>query len=208
MTAKRVHDGRSVDERIEDAVFSLMETTDIPDIRVADVIRLAGVSRSTFYRHFDSVDDVVKAFETDLLANMHSINSFALKARFAQAELDHHVSPPGYDAAVRVPVQDLQRLTQRFRAHVLKTVHPSRLLTRVMPAPWADLSIGQFLIFCALPRMYLNWSYHLLIYRFSVLMSIICPHKKPSLILVIISKISWDILSVAMDYFRFIHVMV
>ena len=88
MTAKRVHDGRSVDERIEDAVFSLMETTDIPDIRVADVIRLAGVSRSTFYRHFDSGDDVVKAFETDLLANMHSINSFALKARFAQAELD------------------------------------------------------------------------------------------------------------------------
>ena len=89
MTAsKRPRSGESVDERIEDAVFSLMETTDIPDIRVADVIRLAGVSRSTFYRHFNSVDDVVKAFETDLLANMHSINSFALKARFAQSELD------------------------------------------------------------------------------------------------------------------------
>lgn len=83
------HDGRdSVDERIEDAVFSLMETTDIPDIRVADVTRLAGISRSTFYRRFGSVDDVVKAFETDLLANMHSINSYALKARFAQSELD------------------------------------------------------------------------------------------------------------------------
>ena len=77
-----------VDARIEDAVFSLMETTDIPDIRVADVIRRAGVSRSTFYRHFHSVDDVVKAFETDLLANMHSINSYALKARFGQSELD------------------------------------------------------------------------------------------------------------------------
>lgn len=77
-----------VDARIEDAVFSLMETTDIPDIRVADVIRRAGVSRSTFYRHFNSVDDVVKAFETDLLANMHSINSYALKARFGQSELD------------------------------------------------------------------------------------------------------------------------
>lgn len=77
-----------VDARIEDAVFSLMETTDIPDIRVADVIRRAGVSRSTFYRHFNSVDGVVKAFETDLLANMHSINSYALKARFGQSELD------------------------------------------------------------------------------------------------------------------------
>lgn len=78
----------SVDERIEDAVFSLMETTDIPEIRVADVCRAVGVSRSTFYRHFDSVDQVVKWFETDLLANMHDINSYALKARFGQAELD------------------------------------------------------------------------------------------------------------------------
>ena len=78
----------AVDERIEDAVFALMETTDIPDIRVADVTRLAGISRSTFYRRFGSVDEVVKAFETDLLANMHSINSYALKARFGQSELD------------------------------------------------------------------------------------------------------------------------
>ena len=77
-----------VDERIEDAVFSLMDTTDIPDIRVADVTRLAGISRSTFYRRFSSVDEVVKAFETDLLANMHDINNYALKARFGQSELD------------------------------------------------------------------------------------------------------------------------
>lgn len=78
----------SVDERIEDAVFSLMSTTDIPEIRVGDVARAAGISRSTFYRHFDSVDDVVKGSETDLLANMHDINSYALKGRFGQSELD------------------------------------------------------------------------------------------------------------------------
>ena len=78
----------SVDERIGDAVFSLMSTTDIPEIRVGDVARAAGISRSTFYRHFDSVDDVVKGFETDLLANMRDINSYALKGRFGQAELD------------------------------------------------------------------------------------------------------------------------
>lgn len=77
-----------VDERIEDAVFALMETTDIPDIHVADVTRAAKVSRSTFYRHFESVDAVVKAFEADLLDNMRDINNFALKARFGQSELD------------------------------------------------------------------------------------------------------------------------
>ncbi|RRF90196.1 MAG: TetR/AcrR family transcriptional regulator [Coriobacteriaceae bacterium] len=77
-----------VDEKIESAVFKLMETTDIPDIRVADVLRLAGVSRSTFYRHFDSVDDVVKRFESGLLDNMRRINNVALKARFGISELD------------------------------------------------------------------------------------------------------------------------
>ena len=46
------------------------------------------MSRSTFYRHFDSVDQVVKGFEMDLLANMHDINGYALKARFGLAELD------------------------------------------------------------------------------------------------------------------------
>ncbi len=64
----------SVDQRIENAVFKLMETTDIPDIRVADVLSLAKVSRSTFYRHFESVDAVVKTFEADLLNNMRHIN--------------------------------------------------------------------------------------------------------------------------------------
>lgn len=74
--------------RIEDAVFELMESCDIPDIRVGDVVRRARTSRSTFYRHFDSVDAVVKAFELDLLTNMHTINSYALKVRFGKAELD------------------------------------------------------------------------------------------------------------------------
>ena len=31
---------------------------------------------------------MVKGFETDLLANMHDINSYALKGRFGQSELD------------------------------------------------------------------------------------------------------------------------
>ena len=81
-----------IDDKIETAVFKLMETTDIPDIRVADVIKLAKVSRSTFYRHFDSVDDVVKRFESELLQNMRRINNMALKARFGISELDPTVS--------------------------------------------------------------------------------------------------------------------
>ena len=78
---------RTVEERIEEAVFGLMETTDIPNIKVADVVRLAGVSRSTFYRHYDSVEDVVKQFEAGLLDTMRTINNTALGVQFSKAEL-------------------------------------------------------------------------------------------------------------------------
>ncbi len=77
-----------VEGRIEDAVFVLMETTDIPSIRVSDVVRLSKTSRSTFYRHYRNVDEVVKLFEADLLDNMRSINRNALNNRFGRSELD------------------------------------------------------------------------------------------------------------------------
>lgn len=73
---------------ITDAVFELMQTTDIPKMRVGDVIRMARVSRSTFYRRFDSVDDVVKRFESAILDSMRAINDIAIQARFTTAELN------------------------------------------------------------------------------------------------------------------------
>jgi AcrR family transcriptional regulator len=78
---------KNVEEKIEQAVFDLMETTDIPDIKVGDVVRLAGISRSTFYRHYDSVEDVVKQFEAGLLDTMRTINNTALGVQFSKAEL-------------------------------------------------------------------------------------------------------------------------
>lgn len=77
-----------ISARIEDAVFELMGTTPVQAIKVADVLRLAHTSKSTFYRCYRSVDDVVKRFEDDLLHNMQDINDVALEARFGDAQLD------------------------------------------------------------------------------------------------------------------------
>ena len=74
--------------RIEDAVFELMATTPVQSIKVTDVLRLAHTSKSTFYRCYRSVDDVVKRFEDELLQNMRDINDVALEARFGDAQLD------------------------------------------------------------------------------------------------------------------------
>lgn len=75
-------------QAIEDAVFELMRTTDVESIHVSDVIRLAHVSKSTFYRCYDSVDTVVKVFEDELLESMGELNELALQARFSDNELD------------------------------------------------------------------------------------------------------------------------
>lgn len=49
-----------ISARIEDAVFELMATTPVQSIKVAEVLRLSHTSKSTFYRCYRSVDDVVK----------------------------------------------------------------------------------------------------------------------------------------------------
>lgn len=79
---------KGVCDRIEDAVFELMLEKPIPAIKAMDVVRRAHTSKSTFYRHYKSVDDVVKQFEDKLLHNMQTINDVALEARFADSQLD------------------------------------------------------------------------------------------------------------------------
>jgi len=74
--------------RIEDAVFELMRERCVPEITAVSVCRLAGVSRATFYRHFRSVDDVVKGFEDRILASIKVIDNGALRFRFGKSELD------------------------------------------------------------------------------------------------------------------------
>lgn len=77
-----------MERRIEDAVFELMRTTPVPQIKVRDVASRAGVSRSTFYRHYHDVDEVVKRFEQGILDNMRSVNRNALNVRFGKSEID------------------------------------------------------------------------------------------------------------------------
>ncbi|NLO83903.1 MAG: TetR/AcrR family transcriptional regulator [Clostridiales bacterium] len=42
-----------------DALFTLMETHDYGDITITDITETAGVARLTFYRHFESKDEIL-----------------------------------------------------------------------------------------------------------------------------------------------------
>lgn len=84
--------GKSDDtrERIYDAIFSLMETTPAARISAEAAARAAGISRSSFYRYFSSVNDAVKDYEEELLAVLSRINELSLRVRFSS--LDAHAT--------------------------------------------------------------------------------------------------------------------
>ena len=47
-------------DSLREAMYELLETKDVGNIKVVDLIRRAGVSRGSFYKHFYLVTDVLK----------------------------------------------------------------------------------------------------------------------------------------------------
>ena len=60
--------GRSLKaiDRLEKAYFEMLETTHYSKISVSDIIEKAGVSRTTFYRHYDDIFDMHKKISDKL----------------------------------------------------------------------------------------------------------------------------------------------
>ena len=64
-------------EAAQDALFQLMKEEDYEEIRITDIIRRSGISRSAFYRNYKTKDDVLRDAVGDmnaLLMNVFSVN--------------------------------------------------------------------------------------------------------------------------------------
>ncbi|MBP3477523.1 MAG: TetR/AcrR family transcriptional regulator [Lachnospiraceae bacterium] len=61
------------DEAIYDAFFLLLKEKDIDRITVSDVIKKAGVVRSTFYNHYENIPALVTAIEDKTLHDIFSL---------------------------------------------------------------------------------------------------------------------------------------
>lgn len=57
---------RSVITEITDALFELLKTRELPKITVTELIRKAGVCRSSFYRNFYLTEDVIRQYGTTI----------------------------------------------------------------------------------------------------------------------------------------------
>lgn len=62
-------------EAIRDALFLLLETAEYEEIRITDIIRKSGVSRSAFYRNYKTKDDVLRDAVGDM--NQFTLSRFS-----------------------------------------------------------------------------------------------------------------------------------
>ncbi len=61
------------DEAIYDAFFLLLKEKDMDKITVSDIIKRAGVVRSTFYNHYENVPALVSAIEDKTIQDIFSL---------------------------------------------------------------------------------------------------------------------------------------
>ena len=80
--------GNDTKRAIVDALFRVVGDKPVDKVSVDDVAREAGISRSTFYRYFSSVNDVIKSFEESLLDSLKSINDLSNYVRVSQADVE------------------------------------------------------------------------------------------------------------------------
>jgi AcrR family transcriptional regulator len=83
-----MNDALMVKTKIEEAILHLMKTTNISKIKVTKVVELSGISRSTFYRLYDSVDDAVKDMERELLEKIRDLSRYSISSTFDCNKLD------------------------------------------------------------------------------------------------------------------------
>lgn len=55
---------------IQDALIRLLESKPIDKIKVNELCAASGVNRATFYRHYETLQDILREIETDLIRAM------------------------------------------------------------------------------------------------------------------------------------------
>ncbi len=68
-------DAAATKKSIQKAVVDAMDTKSVAEITITEVCAACGIARSTFYRYYDSVDDVIKKTGDELLAAIRRVSS-------------------------------------------------------------------------------------------------------------------------------------
>ena len=81
-----------VRESITIALLNLMRKKDFSEIRVTEIVKLAGVGRTSFYRNFDSREDVLKNHINRLYFDYFLTHKVLDAASTAEEKREHMIS--------------------------------------------------------------------------------------------------------------------
>ena len=70
MNTKNNSRSRKTRERLKEALLRLLARRDILDVTVSRLCQEAGVNRSTFYSHYDSIGELMEELEREIGANL------------------------------------------------------------------------------------------------------------------------------------------
>lgn len=99
---------KSAKELIKSALSELMQQKSYLDITVSDVVRKAGVARASFYRNYDSVNDVMDSIADDIANEISKAVLPVITGRdkgkwrnlllkfFCDFPKSHFIAPPGH----------------------------------------------------------------------------------------------------------------
>ena len=59
---KRIVENERVKKSIEEAFFTLLKKKPFSEITVSDIIRVSGVARASYYRNFESKEEIIEAY--------------------------------------------------------------------------------------------------------------------------------------------------
>lgn len=99
MNTKNNSRSRETRERLKEALLRLLARRDILDVTVSRLCQEAGVNRSTFYSHYDSIGELMEEMEQEIGAN--------LMGRFRGTNYDgQHPFSPGHLLPILEHIRD------------------------------------------------------------------------------------------------------
>ncbi|MCI9078645.1 MAG: TetR/AcrR family transcriptional regulator [Lachnospiraceae bacterium] len=126
------------DEAIYDAFFLVLKEKELDKITVSDVIKRAGIVRSTFYNHFENIPDLVTAIEdktiNDIFALMntfHPENDWDMCKSYYLTICEYTMTNPFLANMLSAPGKDafFEKIVTMFHQYVKKVTQnnePSR----------------------------------------------------------------------------------
>lgn len=142
----------TADDAIKESLFLLMKEKSIDKITVSDVIKRAGVVRSTFYKHFENIPDLVTALEDQTIRDIFSIidafhpdNDISMCQSYFMTLCDYTMNNPFLIELLRSPRGDqfLEKAITMFHTYVSR-------VTEQKTASKEDKEYFSFVVACSI----------------------------------------------------------